>query len=370
MKFRCERDMLVDAIANCGRASASRSTSAVLGGVKLTCGGNRLDLVGTDLDLTIRSAIEVIGIDDGSCVLPSRLGADVVRSLDPGAVTVESSEGQVEISASRARFVVNTFPVEDFPVMGEVVAHQVRLGHDDLLDALRQVVRAASGDDARPLLTGVLMERTESGVRLVATDSYRLALRNLPGVQALPEGIERIIVPARCLAELQRALGSGGKDAGSEVGIGVADLEVSFEVGGMHIGARLLDGKFPDYEQLIPTGYPSQLVVGRESMLEALRRVRLLVRDNTTAVRLSITTGTVELSVSSHEIGHMTEQVDADLEGDEATVSFNPAYLVDGIEAIEEDEVEIQITDTSKPSTVRAPGDSEYRYLLMPVRVS
>lgn len=276
----------------------------------------------------------------------------------------------MEISASRARFVVNTFPVEDFPVMGEVVAHQVRLGHDDLLDALRQVVRAASGDDARPLLTGVLMERTESGVRLVATDSYRLALRNLPGVQALPEGIERIIVPARCLAELQRALGSGGKDAGSEVGIGVADLEVSFEVGGMHIGARLLDGKFPDYEQLIPTGYPSQLVVGRESMLEALRRVRLLVRDNTTAVRLSITTGTVELSVSSHEIGHMTEQVDADLEGDEATVSFNPAYLVDGIEAIEEDEVEIQITDTSKPSTVRAPGDSEYRYLLMPVRVS
>jgi DNA polymerase III subunit beta len=244
---------------------------------------------------------------------------------------------------------------------------------------LRQVVRAASNDDARPLLTGVLVAAEGSGTRLVATDSYRLALRDLTGTGPLPEGTDQILIPARALTELQRLLpASGGKDSGSkekddgaaDVGFSVSDLDATFTASGVRLMTRLLDGKFPDYRQLIPPGYPNQLRVGKESLLDALRRVRLLVRDNTTPVRLSMRPGGVELTVVSQEVGHASEDVDADYEGEELTVAFNPSYLIDGVEAVLGDEVVLETLDATKPATVRAPDHDDYRYLLMPVRVS
>jgi len=370
VKFRCERDTLVNALATAGRAASTRSMTPVLSGVRLSTEGNQLELVGTDLDLTIRSAIEVIGLDDGACVVPARLGADIVRSLEAGAVTVEGTEDEVEISAARARFVVNTYPVADFPLFSSAAAPSGSVARSALQEALRQVVRAASTDDARPLLTGVLIERVASGVRLVATDSYRLAIRDVPGADVLPEEMDRVVVPARCLAELQRHLGGSESDPVGQVGIHTGELEATFFVGDIQISSRLLDGKFPDYEQLIPKGYPSELVIPKNDLLEAIRRVKLLVRDNTTPVRLSIRSDSLELSVNSPEVGQMSEEIDATLTGEETSVSFNPTYLGDGVEAVIGDEVTLLVTDTSKPSTVCAPGDALYRYLLMPVRVS
>ena len=331
--------------------------------------GNDLRVTGTDLDLTIRVETEVIGLDNGICVVPARLAADIVRSLEPGAVTIEDSDGEVEISAARSRFVVRTLPVEDFPVIGEPTDSRVELDTDKFAEALRQVVRAASTDDARPLLTGVLITRFGDGIRLVATDSYRLALRDMTGAEAVPDGVDELLVPARGLGELQRLIGSSSKED-RPLGLSLADTDATFRVGNTRLTTRLLSGKFPDYQQLIPPGYPSKLLVGRDAILEALRRARLLVRDNTTPVRLSMRPGTLEISVSSQEVGHESEEIDAELDGEETTVAFNPAYLADGIEAVQGDDVLIETTDSSKPSTVRAPAQEDYRYLLMPVRVS
>jgi DNA polymerase-3 subunit beta len=275
--------------------------------------------------------------------------------------------------------VVRTFSVEDFPVLPDPRPDQVTLPAAALAEALRQVVRAASNDDARPLLTGVLVAAEGSGTRLVATDSYRLALRDLTGTGPLPEGTDQILIPARALTELQRLLpAAGGKDTGgkekaesaADVGFSVSDLDATFTTSGVRLMTRLLDGKFPDYRQLIPPGYPNQLRVGKESLLDALRRVRLLVRDNTTPVRLSMRAGGVELTVVSQEVGHASEDVDADYEGEELTVAFNPSYLIDGVEAVLGDEVVLETLDATKPATVRAPEHGDYRYLLMPVRVS
>jgi DNA polymerase-3 subunit beta len=248
----------------------------------------------------------------------------------------------------------------------------VALAAPALADALRQVVRAASNDDARPLLTGVLVAAEEGGTRLVATDSYRLALRDLSGAAPLAPGAEQILVPARALTEVQRLLPSsaGKEEAGATVGFSVSDLDATFTVGGVRLTTRLLDGRFPDYRQLIPPGYPNMLRVGREALLDALRRVRLLVRDNTTPVRLSMRPGSVELTVVSQEVGHASEDVDAEFEGEELTVAFNPSYLIDGVEAVVGDEVVLETVDATKPATVRAPEHDDYRYLLMPVRVS
>jgi DNA polymerase-3 subunit beta len=372
VKFRSERDILVEALTTASRAVTSRGgASTTLNGLRIEAAGNQLTVVGTDLDLTVRVEVEAIGLDDGALVAPARLVADIVRALEPGAVTMEGGEDEVEISAARSRFVVRTYPVEDFPVLPEPRADQVRLPAGALAEALRQVVRAASSDDARPLLTGVLVAAEGEGTRLVATDSYRLALRDVAGTGPLPEGTEQILVPARALTELQRLLPTGPKDdTGADVGFSVSDLDATFSVGGVRLTTRLLDGRFPDYRQLMPPGYPNQLRVGKEALLDALRRVRLLVRDNTTPVRLSMRSGSVELTVVSQEVGHASEDVDADYEGEELTVAFNPTYLIDGVEAVLGDEVLLETVDATKPATVRGPEHDDYRYLLMPVRVS
>ncbi len=382
MKFRCERDSLVDVLTTAGRAVSSRSTTTMaLGGVRMESQGNRLAVVGTDLDLTVHVSTEAIGIADGVCIAPAKLLADIVRSLEPGAVTIESADDKVEIAAARSRFSLRTFPVDDFPILPEPPAPVTSLPAAGLVDALRQVVRAASNDDARPLLTGVLVASEGTGIRLVATDSYRLALRDLAGNDAKLDAAQ-ILVPARALAELQRlsALGSLAKEAPpsgeetgaqpAQVGLSVGEHDVTFTVGAVQVSTRLLDGSYPDYRQLIPAEYPNRLHVGKDSLLDALRRVRLLVRDNTTPVRLSMRQGGVDLTVVSQEVGDASETVDADFDGIDLTIAFNPSYLIDGVEAVAGDEVLLETVDATKPATVRAAEQVDFRYLLMPVRVS
>ncbi len=382
MKFRCERDSLVEVLATAGRAVGTRSSAQmVLSGIRIETVGNRLSVIGTDLDLTVHVATEAIGITDGVCVAPAKLLTDIVRSLEPGAVTIESEGEKVEIGAARSRFSLRTFPVADFPTLPEPPEPATFLAASGLASALRQVVRAASGDDARPLLTGVLIAPEGAGVRLVATDSYRLALRDIEGSDAFV-GTSQILVPARALAELQRlsALGTGAKsgdgavegagDNGAMVGLSIGDHDVTFTAGDVKVSTRLLDGTYPDYRQLIPAEYPNRLHVGKDSLLDALRRVRLLVRDNTTPVRLSMRHGGVDLTVVSQEVGDASETVDADFEGEDLTIAFNPTYLIDGVEAVAGDEVLLETVDATKPATVRAAEETDFRYLLMPVRVS
>jgi DNA polymerase-3 subunit beta len=331
-----------------------------------------LVVVGTDLDLTMRAELEVVGLDDGAFVVPARLITDIVKSLEPGAVTLEDGQEEVEISAGRSRFVVRTYSIDDFPVVADPAAEKISLPTTVFVEALRQVVRAASDDDTRPLLTGVLVAAEGDGIRLVATDSYRLALRDIAGTSPLPSGTDQILIPARALSELQRLLTATGTKGNStqNIGFSMTKLDATFSVSGVYLTTRLLDGRFPDYRQLIPPEYRSQLRVGKESLLDALRRVRLLVRDNTTPVRLSLRPSTVELSVVSQEIGHASEDVDADYEGEELVVAFNPSYLIEGVDAVVGDEVVLETVDATKPATVRAPEHNDYRYLLMPVRVS
>ncbi len=371
MKFRSERDSLVDVLVTAGRAVGGRgASSAVLSGLLLVSEGNRLVVTGTDLDLTIRVEHEVIGLEDGSCVVPARLTADIVRSLEPGAVTLEGAEEKVEISAARSRFGLRAFPVVEYPTIAPLAEPTITLPGSLLGEGLRQVVRAASTDDARPLLTGVLLTGENGAIRIVATDSYRLALRDLAGTAGLTG--EDILVPARALGELQRLSSSSSAtdDDVKEVGVATGAHDITFTRGPVRISTRLLDGSYPDYRQLIPDHYPNRLHLGKETLISALRRVRLLVRDNTTPVRLSMRPGGVDLSVVSQEVGDASETVDGDFTGEDLVIAFNPSYLIDGVEAALGDEVVIESADPSRPATVRGAEHDDFRYLLMPVRVS
>lgn len=368
MRFRCERDVLADALALAGRGAGSRGALAVLSGVKAELTDDRFRLTGTDLELTITVERTVAGEADGAGVLPARLTSEIVRALPPGAVSVAIEGDQARIAVDRSHFTVRTLPVDDFPRLVAPEGAGVTLPSADFADALRQVVRAASTDDARPILTGVLMAAEADGLQLVATDSYRLAVRDLPGTHVLGSD-QKVLVPSRALNELSRVLATE-----PEVTLRLGERDVAFEVTGpvgqVVLTSRLIEGEFPKVRQLIPAHHANRLTVGREPLLDAIRRVRLVARESASpSIRLAMSADGLELSAIDVEKGEAAETLDAKYEGTEMTVAFNPLYLQEGVEACTGDEVTLETLDALKPAVVRSAEQSDYLYLLMPVRV-
>ncbi len=363
MKFRCERDVLLDALSTAGRAVGARAGNVALSGLHLQLEGDRLRVTGSDLDLTISRELTVGGDTDGVAVIPSKLIADIVRALGPGAVDVVAESDEVQITAGRSEFSIRTIPADDFPRIDTPAANEVTLSSEDLSDALKQVVKAASGDDSRPILTGVLLAAEGEGLRLVSTDSYRLAVRDLPGTSVL-ETDQSVLVPSRALAELTRALGEH-----ETVALRLGERDASFEVGGTKVVTRLIEGEFPNYRGLIPDTYPNQLTVGRGELLDAVRRVRLMAQE-ATPIRLNMNADGLELVAVTQDVGQAQEALDASYEGEALTVAFNPDYLIDGIEVTPGEEITLQTVDPLKPAVMRGAESADFLYLLMPVRVS
>jgi DNA polymerase III subunit beta len=321
-------------------------------------------LVGSDLELTIRVTAPAQGEGEGSVVLPARLFADILARLDADTVTVEFEDEDARIEAGRFATTLRTLSANDFPRLPEVPSNGVTVAAAALADALRQVVPAASKDDARPILTGVLLAAHEGGLRLVATDSYRLAMRDLPGVSML-EADQKVLVGAKGLAEVQRLLGDG------DIEVFLAEREVTFRVGSADVTTRLIEGDFPNYQQLIPSGYPNSLGVGRDILSAAVNRVRLVGQSRDTApIRLHMNTDGLELSAIAQDVGEAHESVEAKFDGGELIVAFNAQFLLDGIEAAGSNDLVLETVDPLKPAVLRNPESTDFLYLLMPVRIA
>lgn len=364
MKFRCERDVLLDALTTSSRAVASRGGALpALSGIHATLKDDHLVLIGSDLDLTIETSLTVSGELDGTAVFPARLITDIVRSLEPGAVNFEIKDDEANLVSGRSNFTVRLLPVDDYPRLNDTTGETVSFEASLISEALRQVVRAASHDDARPILTGVLFVAEDEGLRLVATDSYRLAFCDVKGSVGLTQG-QSVLIPSKSLTELIRIIDNQGM-----VNLRLGERDATFEVGQLKLTTRLIEGDFPNYRQLIPTNSPNRAVVGRESMIDAIKRVKLMAKEST-PIRLSLSDNSVELLAISQDVGQAEELVDASYVGEEMVIAFNPDYLVDGIEAITGDEVSIETIDGLKPAVIRSVKDDDFIYLLMPVRVS
>ena len=367
MKFRCERDTLADAVATAQRAVASRTGAMpVLSGLRVSLTPGSLELVGTDLELTIRVRIPAETDGEGSAVVPARLFSEIVRQLDGDTVSVELADDDARIEAGRFATTLRTLSAAEFPRLPEVSEGGVRVEAAAFAEALRQVVPGASRDDARPILTGVLLTASTGGLRLVATDSYRLALRDLQGVSMLEEG-QKVLVAAKGLGEVQRLLSS---ETG-EIDVVLGEREVVFRVGTTEVTTRLIEGEFPNYQQLIPSGYPNRLTVSRDALQAAVNRVRLVGQSKDTApIRLGMTAEGLELSAIAQDVGEAHESVEAKYEGTDLTVAFNSQFLLDGIDAAASDEVVIESIDPLKPAVMKATDSADFLYLLMPVRIA
>jgi len=317
-------------------------------------------VTGTDLDMTVRTQAEVEVIEEGKAVIPGRLLSEAVRKMPAGQVTIGVSDTDIEIQGNGPRFTLRPLNVEDFPVLDEVVSEGVEVDGEELVDAINQVTIAASGDGARPILTGVLFESSEEGLRMVATDSYRLAKRDLAGVGLEGTGL----VPARGLRELARTIGA------PKVIAQLRDREAVFSSDRGTLRLRLIDGNFPKYQSLLPKTYPNQVVLNKEELLDALGRVALVAEDHI-PVRLKLMEGGVEVTVTRQDVGGESEHLSGEFTGtdEEVTIAFNPRYLQDGVNAMPGESVRIQVIDSYKPSVLDTGTEGNFLYLLMPVRV-
>ena len=360
MRIRAQRDDLADVLARANRAVGTRTALPVLQGLLCEVSGTTLRVTGTDLDVTVRTASEVEVMEEGKAVIPGRLLSEAVRKMPAGTVTIGVSDTDIEIQGNGPRFTLRPLTVEDFPVQEDVVADGVEVDGEELAEAISQVTVAASTDGARPILTGVLFESSDSGLRMVATDSYRLAMRSLKGVGLESTGL----VPARGLRELPRSIGA------AKVTAQMRDREAVFTSDKGVLRLRLIDGNFPKYQSLLPETYPNQVILKKEMLLEALGRVTLVAEDHI-PVRLNLMDGGVEVSVTRQDVGGETEHLPGDFTGAEEQVSiaFNPRYLQDGVTAVPGDSIRIKVIDAFKPSVIDSGADDDFLYLLMPVRV-
>jgi DNA polymerase-3 subunit beta len=299
--------------------------------------------------------------DEGVALVPARLLSDTVKSLSDAPVELGRDQGQVEIRCAAYEGALRALPEEDFPTLQEPGGTRVMVEASRFAEGVGQVGRAASRDEARPVLTGVLLEVSREGITVVSTDSYRLAVRE---VVATADGEARVIVPERAMAEAGRA--AAGMEKG-QVEAFVDESQVAFEIGKLRLTSRLIEGEFPNYRQLVPEAYQSRLTVSRQQLLDAVRRVGLLARD-TSPVRLEFNALGVKLSSSSPDLGQAVEAVEARYEGEEVTAAFNPTYLADGLAAAVGETVRLDVRDGLKPGVVRGESD-DFMYLVMPVRL-
>ncbi|MCA1832814.1 MAG: DNA polymerase III subunit beta [Actinomycetota bacterium] len=363
MKIRIERDQIADAVAWVLRSVGSKATLPVLGGILVEASDGKISFSGTDLEIAGRAEIEGAVEQSGRAVLPGRLLNDILRSLPEGSVTIEADAAQGKITGGAAEFTLRALPHEDFPAFqGLDAAVAGVLDAKQFLQAVGQVVRAASHDEARPILTGVLIEIADGKITLAATDSYRLSVRELPW--SGPSEPIRRVVPARALAEAARAA-----DAESEVKLSLGESQAGVEAGGRRLTTRLIEGEFPNWRQLVPEDQPNKLTIDRETFAESVRRVGILAQQGV-PVRLELGEGGVKLTAGTQDLGDAVEHVAASYAGQPNLVAFNPTYLSEGIAAIEGAEVVLGVRDGLKPAVMRAPGDESFLYLLMPVRVS
>ena len=362
MKFRCDRDDLSEALQTVQRGVSSRPGIPALTGVLLEATDDgHLTLTTTDLEVSARLAIDVTVTEAGKALVPARLLADTVKSLSDAPVEFDADQAQAQIRCAAYEGALRLLPAEDFPALQPPSGTRVVVEAPRFAEAIGQVARAASRDEARPVLTGVLVEISREGVTLVATDSYRLAVRELIATAA---NEAKAIVPERAMSEAGRA--AAGIDKG-EIELFVDESQISVQAGPLQLTSRLIEGEFPNYRGLLPEGYESRLTVSRQQLMDAVRRVGLLARD-TSPVRLEFNALGVKLSSQSPDLGQAVEAVEASYEGEEITAAFNPNYLEAGLAAATGDTIRLEVRDGLKPGIVRGESD-EFTYLVMPVRL-
>jgi DNA polymerase III subunit beta len=365
VKVTCAKDELAHALSLVGRAVSTRATVQVLGGVLLRASDGQLHLSATDMELSLRLSVAAQVEGDGAVVAPGRLLVDLARLLPESEVILEHrpEHGVLEITCGPASYKLNTYSAEDFPKLPEVEGTQTfAVDSSAFLETVSRVARAASRDESRPVLTGVLVRFEGGKLIMAATDSYRMSVKETELAGDTASELEAI-VPARALTELSRI----AQDSG-ELQIGVQENHVVFGAGDVWLTTRRIDGQFPNYKQLLPETFEHEVVLPREEFLEVVRRASVMAQRNS-PLRLRFAEGEVTVSAQTQDVGEAKESLPVPFTGDPLEIGFNPDFLRDGLESVEGDEVALRLISPLRPGLLHSDAE-DFSYLIMPIRLA
>jgi DNA polymerase III subunit beta len=372
MRAVCNTDTFSKKLALVTRGVSARSTIQLLGGILLEARGEVVRLSATDMEISVQTSSPAEVEEEGRVVIPARIFNDIVRSLPAGRCSLEhdDSQGTVRLVAGENEYSIRTYAADDFPQLPEFdEGGAFKMSGELLVETVEKVARSYSRDETRPVLTGILISFEDSRVRMVTTDSYRLSIKETDLATTAFEGSREAIIPARAMQEVSRIFGSEGEE---DVEVVLSENQALFSIGDVLFGTRLIDGNFPEYKRLLPTTFEREISVSREDLIGTLRRVNLFAQRQTppVPVSLSFSEGSVEVIVKNGEIGEAHERLPATSE-DEFLISFNPGYLLDGVSAIDTENVVFKFNEPLKPGLI-VPGtngdEPDFLYLIMPMR--
>jgi len=372
MKLTIERGALLKSLAHVQSVVERRNTIPILSNVLVEAADGALALTATDMDLTIVERVAAAVGGRGATTVAAHTFFDIVRKLPEGAqVQLESTGdgGQVTLKAGRSRFVLATLPKEDFPTMGPGdLPHKFEIAAKELRSLIDRTRFAISTEETRYYLNGIYLHGTTSGdvkvLRAVATDGHRLARFEMP-LPAGAAGMPGVIVPRKAVGELHKLL----EETDDRVEVALSDAKVRFAFGEVVLTSKLIDGTFPDYQRVIPTGNDKVMEVHRRDFADAVDRVSTISSEKSRAVKLSLKNGTLTLSATSPEAGTASEELEVKYGGADLEIGFNSRYLLDIAQQIEGDGAQFALADAASPTLVRDVADQSALYVLMPMRV-
>ena len=379
MKFRVDRDVLADAVAWAARSLPVRPSVPVLSGLLIEASDSGLVLSTFDYETSARATLSAEVFDEGRALVSGRLLADICRSLPAKPVDMTLEGTRVSLTCGSARFSLQTMPVEDYPALPQMPAATGTVASDVFAHAVAQAVTAAGRDDMLPVLTGVRIEIEGSSINLLATDRFRLSHRELDWSPNSPDESVAALVPARVLGDTAKSLTAGSQVtialAATGSGEGIIGFEGNAPGGSRRTTTRLLDGEFPKVRSLFPPEHQTTAKVDKAALVESVKRVALVAERNT-AVQLAFSDGVLTLDAGSGDEAQASESIEATIDGEDITTGFNPQFLLDGLQAIDEAVVELAFTVATKPVVISGSvsdsdggKDSGFRYLLMPRRL-
>jgi len=363
LRISCSKDELVQGLSVVSRAVSTRTSVQILSGILLEARGSELQLAATDMELSLRATVAAQVEGDGAIVLPGRTLVDIARLLPSDEVSIEHkpTESVVHVVSGSASYTLNAFNPEDFPRLPATDSVATfTVDREALLETISRVGRAASKDESRPVLTGVLVQFTSDKLVMAATDSYRLAVKETPLAGSAAE--LEAIVPGRALTELARlATGDG------DVEIGVHENQVLFAVDGIWLTTRRIDGQFPNYRQLLPEAFEHELTLPRSELLDVVRRAAVMIQ-RSTPLQLRFAEGELTVIARTHEVGESTESMPVGFTGDTLEIGFNADFLRDGLESMTGDDVRFKLISPLRPAVLQGESD-DFTYLVMPIRL-
>ena len=376
MKVSCLQENLAKGLSIVGRAVATRSTLPVLSNVMLATDGSRLKLSATNLEIGIVCWIGAKVEEDGSITVPARLLTDFVNSLPPERIDMELTVRTQTLNLKCARFEANIkgIDAQEFPLIptaGE--DSKISLDPSMLRQMIDQVVFAAATDESRPILTGVLARFQGEQLTLAAADGFRLSVRTAHLPEPVSEPVT-VIVPARALAELSRI--SGEQEQPIEITITPARNQALFHMANVDLVSQLIEGNFPDYNQIIPKSHSTRTVVSTSDFLKAAKTANIFARDAANIVRLEIVPGgelapgRVTLTATSAEVGDNVGEIDAVIEGEQMEIAFNAKYLIEVLSVVDAAQVALETTSASSPGVIKPVGSEDFTHVIMPMHIS